>query len=152
MSNLEVICYMDIATNSIQPFIQEKDGNKNARLFIQHFKTIMNELEFTEEEKMQMERAVTTGYYIDLLKKGHQYEELATLLQQTFSKQYDRSRSSQSLDYIMMEKAALNQAYQEYSKDMNCYGLSDFMSDTAYYRPKNRNMQGNTLEKKLKKY
>lgn len=142
MNNLEVIRYIDKKTKTIQPFIKEKESNSDNWIALQYFRTIIDEFKCSKEEKKEMKKAISTSYYIELLKKGYEYKEIITLLQQEFTNQYDlpRSQSSfnciSSLDYISLELEALKDAYQEYSKDKDCYGLSGFINDTPYFMMK----------------
>lgn len=156
MSNLEIIYYIDNQTQTIQPFIKERDGNTDDWEFIQYFRTRINGFNYSEKEKKETKVAISTSYYIDLLRKGYEYKEIITLLRQEFWKQYELPRSQNSfncessLDYIVMELEAANQAYQEYSKDSNCYGLSDYVKYAPFWL-ENSNIPNTTRERTLKK-
>lgn len=128
LDSLKIVCYIDSNTGDVHPFIQEGSSVGTERIVFNFFQTMIDQVKgYSSFEKEQLKKSLSKKYYIDLLKKGYSFEEMYSLLSDVFSKQYDSLGHDGTLNYIISEKEALCNAYQEFLNYDESIGLKQMI-------------------------
>lgn len=128
MSELQILYYFNSKTDILEPVVKEKgDIQKNN---LQLFYSIIDSVKMEEDMIHNLRMLAFGSYYVDLLNKGHSFEEIYTLLTNAIRDKWEQPNFNNCLGELYEHRDALNLANQYYknaNEEMN-NNFVDFMN------------------------
>lgn len=121
MDKLKIVYYMNIKTNKIVSFIEEKNEFERSRILREYFHYLATDLDSFEDKKSICHSNMLVNYYINLFRKGYSYEVMDEMLRADFLKHYDIPNHKHYLDCLLLQRKILAMAFETYT----CYHLKD---------------------------
>lgn len=122
MNELEIVYFVDKKKRKVEPFVKEKGDTNKDKFMLDSLNEVFASFGKKEENEDENRLTFLTGYYIDLLKKGHTFQEMDRMLMDAFH----NAISSVFLEPIMEHRAALMEANKAYLENELISGLSAF--------------------------
>lgn len=113
MNSLKVTYYIENDQKTVKPYIDEEFGMGQQYFELKQILSRIKNNGLSENLNKMWENLLSINHYVNLIQKGHSYEEILTLLQQQIIEKENNHSRVNTIIGLLQEKDYLNLAVQK---------------------------------------